>query len=81
MGNQHIHAVRNLFIELLLASGTSVLHKHGVPIECHAVYLHRTVAQIMAIGVKSVNDGPIQARAGKRRGSPPRNSYGHREER
>ena len=27
----------------------------------HAVYLHRIVAQIMAIGVKSVNDGPIQA--------------------
>ena len=61
MGNQHIHAVRNLFIELLLESGTSVLHKHGVPIECHAVNLHRTVAQIMAIGVKSVNDGTIQA--------------------
>ena len=61
MGNQHIHAVRNHFIELLLASGNTVLHKHGDPIECHAVYLHRTVAQIMAIGVKSVNDGTIQA--------------------
>lgn len=44
------------------AAGLStVLHKHGDPIECHAVYLHRTVAQIMAIGVKSVNDGTIQA--------------------
>ena len=61
MGNQHIHAVRNLFIKLLLASGTAVLHKHRDPIECHAFYLHRTIAQIMAIGVKSVNDGPIQA--------------------
>lgn len=61
MGNQHIHAVRNHFIKLLLESGTTVLHKHGNPIECHAVYLHRTVAQIMAIGVKSVNDGTIQA--------------------
>ncbi len=44
------------------AAGLStVLHKHGDPIECHAVYLHRTVAQIMAIGVKSVNNGTIQA--------------------
>ena len=27
----------------------------------HAINLHRTVAQIMAIGVKSVNNGTIQA--------------------
>ncbi len=60
MGNQHIHAVRNLFIEILLASGNTVLHKHGDPIECHAVYLHRTVAQIMTIGVSPSITAPYR---------------------